>query len=82
MAKFHVPKHIAVSIISHGSGKSKLDATYDLYEYFYEKADALDKWGEWVTEKTFERERYLHSIADVSAPHSICGFAVTLNSSI
>ena len=36
MSKLKVPKHIAEAIISHSGGKSRLDATYDLYEYFDE----------------------------------------------
>jgi integrase len=62
MSKVPVPKHIAEAIISHSGGKSRLDATYDLYEYFDEKTEALTKWGEWVEAITVDRERYLHPL--------------------
>lgn len=62
MSKVPVPKHIAEAIISHSGGKSRLDATYDLYEYFDEKTDALTKWGDWVDAITGDRERYLYSV--------------------
>jgi integrase len=63
MSKVPVSKHIAESIISHSGGKSRLDATYDLYEYFDEKTDALTKWSEWVDSITIDRERFLHPVS-------------------
>jgi integrase len=62
MSKVPVPKHIAKAIISHSVGKSRLDATYDLCEYFDEKTEALTKWGDWVDAITVDRERYLHPV--------------------
>ena len=62
MSKVSVQKHIAEAIISHSGGKSRLDATYDLYEYFDEKTDALTEWGDWVNAITIDRERYLHPV--------------------
>lgn len=59
MSKIRVPKHVAEAIISHSGGKSRLDATYDLYGYFDEKTDALTKWGAQVERLGVDRERYL-----------------------
>ena len=58
MSKVLVPKHVAEAIISHGGGKSKLDATYDLYEYFDEKSSALSKWGTQIDSITVDYRRY------------------------
>ena len=62
MSKVSVQKHIAEAIISHSGGKSRLDATYDSYEYFDERTDALTEWGDWVNAITIDRERYLHPV--------------------
>lgn len=58
MSKVRIPKHVAEAIISHNGGKSRLDATYDLYCYFDEKTDALTKWGAQVDRLVADRERY------------------------
>lgn len=47
-----IDKHVAEAIISHTAGKSKLDATYDLWEYGSGKRRALDMWGKRVAEIT------------------------------
>ena len=62
MSKIRVPKHVAEAIISHSGGKSRLDATYDLYGYFNEKNDALSEWGAHVEAITADRERFINPI--------------------
>ncbi len=62
MSKKRVPKHVAEAIISHSGGKSRLDATYDLYEYFAEKTEALVEWGNYINEITGDRQRFLRPV--------------------
>lgn len=47
-----IDKHVAEAIISHTAGKSKLDATYDMWDYASGKRRALTMWGERVAELT------------------------------
>jgi integrase len=45
MSRLRIPREYCEAVLNHISGRSKVERTYDVYEYFDEKRMALEAWA-------------------------------------